>query len=135
MDQIKTTEQVVTTSASGETSGSYQKKKAIFRTYQIIWYILGIIETLLFFRVMLKLFAANPISGFVNLIYTFSDPFALPFYGIFRITASQGSILEWTTLFAMVVYLIVAFGLVELIKFVKPVTPEEVKQTVDDPDN
>lgn len=135
MNQIKTTEQVVTTTGSAETPASYQKKKVIFRAYQVIWYILGVVETLLFFRVILKLFAANPLSGFVNFIYTLSNPFALPFYGIFRISASQGSILEWTTLFAMIVYLILAYGLVELMKFIKPVSPQEVRETVDNPDN
>ena len=131
MDEVKTTEQVVTTTSASDTPGSYKKKKVIFRTYQIVWYILGVIETLLAFRIILKLFAANPYSGFTSLIYALSDPFALPFYGIFRITAVSGSVLEWTTLFAMIVYLILAYGLVELIKFIKPVSPEEVHEAVD----
>lgn len=111
----------------------YDAKKAIFRTYQIVWYILGVIEVLLTFRVVLKLLGANPFSGFTNFIYTLSDPFALPFAGILRITASSGMVLEWSTIIAMIVYAIVAYGIVSLLQLVKPTTPQEVEQTVDNP--
>lgn len=57
----------------------YQKKKAIFRTYQVIWYLLVVIEVLLVFRISLKALGANSFSGFTSLIYTLSDPLALPF--------------------------------------------------------
>ena len=60
----------------------FDKKKRIFRLNQIIWYILGVIEILLAFRIVLKALAANQGSGFTNFIYTISNPFALPFRGI-----------------------------------------------------
>lgn len=112
---------------------TYQKKKFIFRTYQVIWYILGVIEVLLIFRLLLKILGANPVSGFVNFIYGLSDPFALPFSGILRTTVSPsyGSVLEWSTIIAMIVYLVIAFGLVQLLQLIKPTNPEEVEQTVD----
>src|SRR5689334_17719584 len=77
---------------------TYETKKVIFRAYQVIWYILGVIEVLLAFRVILKLLAANPGSAFTSFIYTVSDPFALPFAGIFGIARAGGSLLEWSTL-------------------------------------
>lgn len=110
---------------------TYEKKKVIFRTYQIIWFILGIVEILLTFRVLLKFIGANAASGFAYLIYALSDPFALPFLGVLGTTSTDRSVLEWSTLIAMVVYLIIAYGVVELIKIVKPTTPEEVEGTVD----
>ena len=61
----------------------YEKKKTIFRTYQVIWYILGVIEILLTFRVVLKMLGANISSPFVSLIYVITDPLAAPFRGIF----------------------------------------------------
>lgn len=109
----------------------YQTKKAIFRTYQIIWYILGVIEVLLGFRFLLKLLGANPFSGFVDFIYTISDPFALPFAGMLRVTATAEAVLEWSTLVAMVVYAIVAYGIVALLQLIKPTNPQEVSQNVD----
>jgi uncharacterized protein YggT (Ycf19 family) len=110
----------------------FQKKKAIFRTHQFIWYILGIIEVLLAFRVALKALGANPFSGFTNLIYNLSDPLALPFRGILGVTTTtQGSFLEWSTLIAALVYALIAYGLAELMQFIKPVSKEEVEQKVD----
>jgi hypothetical protein len=112
---------------------TYQKKKVIFRAYQIIWYVLGVIEVLLAFRIILKALGANPASGFTNLIYSLSDPLSLPFSGILRVTVAQGSVFEWSTLIAGVVYFIVAYGLVQLMQLVKPTNPVEVEQNVDNP--
>lgn len=112
---------------------AYQTKKVIFRTYQIVWYILGVIEVLLAFRVLLKLIGANALSGFVHFIYTLSNPFALPFAGILGISVASGMVLEWSTLIAMAVYAIVAYGIVSLLQLIKPTTPKEVERTVDNP--
>ena len=109
----------------------YQTKKAIFRTYQIIWYILGLIEVLLGFRIFLKMLGANPFSGFANLIYSVTDPLALPFYGVFGVTVTQGSVFEWSTIVAGIVYALFAYGLVELMQLIKPTNQVEVEQTVD----
>ena len=110
---------------------TYQTKKAIFRSYQIIWYILGVIEVLLAFRVILKFLGANAFSGFTNFIYAISGSFALPFSGILGTTVSSNLIFEWSTLIAMAVYAIVAYGIVALFQLIKPTNPEEVEQTVD----
>ena len=109
----------------------YETKKVIFRTYQIIWYILGIVEVVLAFRILLKLLGANPGSGFTSFIYAISNPFALPFAGILRVSAGSGMVLEWSTFIAMAVYAIVAYGLVALFQLVKPTNPVEVEETVD----
>lgn len=129
MTQQQDTE--VTAIKTGSPQKDYQTKKAIFRTYQVIWYILGVIEVLLAFRILLKLLGANPYSGFVNFIYAVSNPFALPFAGILGITATSDVVLEWSTLVAMAVYAVVAYGVVALFQLVKPTNPEEVDQTVD----
>lgn len=109
----------------------YETKKAIFRTYQVIWYILGVIEVLLGFRILLKLLGANSYTLFVDFIYAISDPFALPFKGILDITATSDVVLEWSTLIAMAVYATFAYGIVALLQLIKPTTPQEVEQTVD----
>lgn len=109
----------------------YQTKKAIFRTYQIIWYILGVIEVLLAFRILLKLLGANPYSGFTNFIYAFSNPLALPFAGILGTTATSDVVLEWSTFIAMAVYAIVAYGMIALFQLIKPTNQGEVEGTVD----
>jgi hypothetical protein len=110
---------------------SFEKKKVIFRTHQIIWYILGFVETLLGFRMALKALGANAGSDFTSFIYTLSDPLALPFQGIFRTSVSSGSVFEWSTLVAALVYALIAYGIVYFIQLMKPVSPKEVNQTVD----
>lgn len=117
--------------ATGSPQKTYDTKKAIFRTYQVIWYILGVIEVLLTFRIMLKLLGANAQSGFTDLIYTVSSPLALPFAGILGITEGTMSFMEWSTLIAMGVYAVIAYGIVEIFQLVKPTNQEEVNQSVD----
>jgi hypothetical protein len=111
----------------------FEKKKAIFRTYQVIWYILAVIEVLLGFRVVLKAFGANPFSGFTSLIYGLSEPLALPFNGILRTSVSGNSVFEWSTIIAAAVYALIAYGIAYLLQMVKPVTPSEVTENVDNP--
>lgn len=109
----------------------YQTKKAIFRTYQVIWYILGVIEVLLGFRIFLKMLGANPFSGFTDLIYGVTDPLALPFYGVFGVTVTDQSVFEWSTIVAGIVYALLAYGVIQLLQLIKPTNPNEVEQTVD----
>lgn len=116
---------------TGSPQKTYEAKKVIFRSYQIIWYILGVIEVILAFRVVLKLLGASTFSGFTNFIYAISSPFAQPFAGILGVTGLSDMVLEWSTLIAMVVYAIIAYGLVALFQLVKPTNQEEVEQTVD----
>jgi hypothetical protein len=109
----------------------FEKKKFIFRTYQVVWYILGIIELLLGFRVALKALGADQTGGFTSLVYAVSEPFALPFSGVLPAQVRGTSFFEWSTLIAAAVYALLAFGLVHLMQFMKPVTPHEVEQKVD----
>src|ERR1035437_7940205 len=99
--------------------------KPLYRGTQVVWYLLGIIEVLLAFRFVLKLLGANPSAGFTSFIYGVTYIFAAPFLSVFRISQVAGSIFEWTTLLAMLVYWIVAFGVIKLFLMGKMVsTPE-----------
>lgn len=108
----------------------YETKKTIFRSWQIIWYVLAVTEVILGLRVTLKAIGANPFSGFVNLIYSISDVLVLPFTGIIKSTISGNSVLEWSTIFAAVIYALIAWGLVSLIHMARPITPEEAEHAV-----
>lgn len=108
----------------------FDKKKKIFRINQIIWYFLGFIEVLLGFRVVLKALAANPDSGFTGFIYSISAPLALPFRGILAESISGSSVIELSSIFAAIVYLVIAGGLVYLLDLVNPVSKEEVVAAV-----
>lgn len=105
----------------------YETKKTIFRFNQVIWYIVGLIEVLLLFRIALKMLGANPFVGFTSLIYTLTNPFAAPFMGILGISSNGSSVIEWSTMVGMIVYLCVAWGLVYLLDLIYPITPSDVE--------
>ncbi len=130
---VKTTQVVQPAVKVEHPQKTYQTKKTIFHTHQIIWYILALIEVLLGFRITLKALGANEFSGFTNLIYAITNPLAYPFQGILPTNATGGSVFEWSTIIAAIVYLLIAWGIVHLILLMKPVTPQEVINTVDNP--
>lgn len=105
--------------------------KPIYRGTQIVWYILGLLEALLVFRFVLKLLAANAGAGFSSFIYNVSYPFAAPFLNVFRVTKVEGSVFEWTTLLAMLVYWLVAWGIIRLFTMSKTVSTPEAAQKLD----
>ena len=84
----------------------------------IIYYLLGALEILLAFRLILKLLGAGTNSGFVSIIYSITGLFILPFEGIFRRAYSQGvetsSVLEPSTIVAMIVYAVFVWGIINL---------------------
>ncbi len=92
---------------------------AVWSTNRLVYYFTGVIETLLVFRFTLKILGANPISPFVSFIYTVSGIFIAPFRGIFHTAVSEGietvSVLEPATVFALLVYLVLAIGIVSLV--------------------
>lgn len=108
----------------------YNTKKNIFRSWQVIWYILAVTEVIIGLRVTLKAIGANPFSGFVNLIYSISDVLVLPFSGIIKSTVSGNTVIEWSTIFAAVIYALIAWGIVSLIHMARPITPEEAERAV-----
>lgn len=108
----------------------FETKKAIFRSYQVIWYLLGVVESLLAFRFVLKFIGASPASGFASLIYSLSAPLAVPFLGVVAPSVTGTNVFEWSTIIAIIVYFLIAYGVVELFQFIKPVTPEEVEREV-----
>jgi hypothetical protein len=86
----------------------------------LIYFFFGAVEILLAFRLVLKLTGASMASAFVGLIYGLTGIFILPFEGIFRRGIAQGiettSILEPSTMVAIIVYVVLAWGIVKLLR-------------------
>jgi uncharacterized protein YggT (Ycf19 family) len=108
----------------------YETKKAIFKSWQIIWYILAVIEVLLGLRMTFKAIGANEFSGFVSLVYSITDILVAPFAAIIPPTINGNSVIEWSTIIAAIIYALIAWGLVSLVHMARPVTPEEVEHAV-----
>ena len=105
--------------------------KTLYRGKQIVWYILGIVEVLLAFRFILKLLGANPSAGFSQFIYGVTYVFAAPFLAVFHRTEVVGSIFEWSTLLAMIVYWIIALGIIKIFLMSKTVSTPEAAAKLD----
>ncbi len=98
-----------------------QKEATNSQTYEyLVYFFFGALEVFLAFRLVLKLAGASLSSSFVGLIYGVSQIFILPFEGIFHRFFTRGvettSVLEPSTLVAIVVYPILSWGIVKLIR-------------------
>lgn len=127
---VTTTKQVTPAVRTEHPQKVFEKKKTIFRFNQVIWYILVFIEVLIVFRFVFKMIQANAYSGFVSLIYNMTSLLVLPFQGIVPSAVTGASVIEWASIFAAIVYFLIASGLVYILQLVKPVTPREVEEHV-----
>lgn len=86
----------------------------------LVYFFFGALEILLVFRLVLKLAGANIYSAFVGLVYGITGVFILPFENIFRTgttrVAETKLIFEPSTLVAIIVYSVIAWGIVKLIR-------------------
>jgi YGGT family. len=116
--------ETVTTQNQGPKAAVTREVKSVAtgtqQTEYLIYYFFGALEILLAFRLVLKLLGANVASAFVRMIYSLTAIFVFPFEGIFRRGYTQGiettSILEPSTLVAMLVYAVLAAGVVKLVR-------------------
>ena len=102
-----------------------ESSKPLYRGAQFVWYALYLVETLLAVRFVLKLLGANPGAAFSDLIYSLSYVFTWPFATVFRHDYVQGSVFEWSTLLAMLVYWLLATAVIKLFVMSKSVSTVE----------
>lgn len=102
-----------------------ETSRPLYRGVQLVWYFLYLVETLLAVRFVLKLLGANPGAAFSDLVYSLSYVFTWPFATVFRHDYVQGSIFEWSTLLAMLVYWLLAMAFIKLFVMSKSVSPVE----------
>ncbi len=98
-----------------------KREATSFQTVEYLTYFLfGALEVFLVFRLVLKLAGANISSAFVGLIYGLTGIFILPFEDMFSRGYAQGaettSVFEPATLVAIIVYAVLAWGIVKLIQ-------------------
>lgn len=89
----------------------------------------AVVESFLGLRFLLKLFGANDTNGFVSWVYEMSDVLLEPFRGIFPAKVFENQyVLEFSTLFAMMMYAIIALLLMWLITAVTPAPATVVRK-------
>jgi YggT family protein len=82
---------------------------------QTIWFFFGVLETLLALRFLLLAFGANPASPFFGFVLGVTDPLAAPFANLVGTPRYGNAVLELGTAVGMVIYRLVAIGLVKLV--------------------
>ena len=94
------------------------RRENAFKWQQGIYLLFGVIEVVLAFRFVLRLFGANAQAGFAQLVYGATAPLVAPFQGLFGTVQSEGSVLESATLVALIVYALVAWLIVKVASLV-----------------
>ena len=87
---------------------------------RVIWFVVGVINVLLAIRFTLLLLGANRTAGFVDFIYSITSVFVAPFVGIFGEPTYGRFMFDWSSLLAIVVYSLIAWGIVRLITLSRP---------------
>lgn len=93
----------------------------LYRSKQVVWFIVGVIVALVALRFVLLLLGANVNAGFGALILGITQPFVAPFLPLF---GEQQARIEFSDLIAIAVYLLVGWGISKLLEIVMaPRTP------------
>jgi len=89
-----------------------------FRAAAVVGFIVGAVDILIAGRFLGKLLGASSQSAFVHFIYQLSGVIVAPFTGIFGDTGTKTNTFESASLVAIVVYAVIGWGLVVLIRIV-----------------
>ena len=87
-----------------------------FRAAAIIWFIAGVIDVFLAGDFLFRILGAAKTSSFVNFVYQIAGIFSAPFHGIWPVTSNATSYFDPADLVAIVVYAVIAWGLITLVK-------------------
>ena len=109
-----------------------EQRVATFKVTQLIWLLLGVLEIMLAMRVMFKLIAVNAENLFASLLYFVTGLFVAPFASLTSAPTLGSMVLEISTVIAMFVYLLIAWGFERIVYvlFYRPRGPVSVRQTV-----
>ncbi|NLX75780.1 MAG: YggT family protein [Clostridiaceae bacterium] len=109
----------ITRHSSGDAVIDHDTPVWFVRAKNIIYYVLGLIETLLGLRFLFMLLGANPRSGFTAFLYAITGIFIAPFSGIFNPVSTRGlaarSVFDPATIVAMAIYALIGWGMVKLL--------------------
>lgn len=108
-----------------------EQRVATFKATQMIWLLLGLLEAVIALRVVFKLIGVNAANSFATLLYNVTDLFVAPFASLTGAPAAGGMVLEISSVIAMIVYFLIAWGIerVVYVLFYRPRGPVSVRQT------
>ena len=116
----QTDKQVGDTNIKRESVKQTTSVSGVVIAQRVIYYLGGVIMSLLFLRLIFQLFGANQASGFVDFIYSLSGIFVAPFFGIFGEPTFGVSHFETSTLVAIIIYALLTIGIAKLLTVTRP---------------
>lgn len=91
----------------------------VAKVEQVLILTYGAVASLLLFRFVLSLLGAYEGSPFVDIVYGFTEPFMIPFAGMFGATIESGRYsIQFEALVGVIVYALVFFGLARLVRII-----------------
>jgi hypothetical protein len=91
------------------------RRIAAYRITQLIYWVFALVEGLIAVRLILKVLGANPAAGFAQFLYGITTPLVAPFLGLFGNPVYQNSVLELSSIVALIVYALIAWLLGKLV--------------------
>ena len=87
---------------------------------RVIWFVAGLFSVIIALRFKFLLLGANQGALFTDLVYGLSTPLISPFLGIFGAPTYGVAVFEVSSLLAIVIYLLIAWGLAKLVTLTHP---------------
>jgi YggT family protein len=109
-----------------------EQRITTFKITQLIWLLLGLLEAAIALRVVFKLIGVNAQNAFATLLYNITNLFVFPFASLVGAPAYDGMVLEISSIIAMIVYFLFAWGVERIVNVVlyRPRGAVSVRQTV-----
>ncbi len=101
-----------------QSSSTTEQGRYNFRAAAVVGFIAGVADIVIAARFLGKLLGASSQSAFVSFIYQVSSPLVAPFKGIFGNAGSSTNSFETASLVAIVVYAVIGWGIVMLIRII-----------------
>jgi uncharacterized protein YggT (Ycf19 family) len=95
-----------------------RRAAAWYRLIALIWLVVAVVDIFIAARFIGLLLGASTESAFVSFVYGVSAPLVAPFEGIFGTPAAGAHVFEVACLVAIVVYTLLAAGLVALLRII-----------------
>lgn len=108
------------TTVQRQTMARREETPGVVVAQRVVWFIAGLISIIIALRFVFLLLGANRGADFTDFVYSLSAPFVGPFVGIFGEPAYGTSVFEVSSLLAIAIYLLIAWGIAKLFTIARP---------------
>ena len=100
----------------------YRQAVIYGRIASLVWFITFVILSIILLRMVMLMINANEENSFVSWVYGTSEFFVRPFLGITNDPSFNGAVFEINSLIAMLIYILIIYGILQLVKVVLDIT-------------